>query len=160
MECNDASKSTCAPATKTTASIVRGEGGREATADFGSLQAQAEVAVPFHEQRRLPRCHRTSFAARKGLIRVADVAVFHPEEPSEPIRPAASLSSSKSSHPGDSYSGVTEKLAEYHAWGVPNVWLVDPQLKKLYVYGGGLREVDAFELSSPPLRLTATEIFA
>ena len=53
-----------------------------------------------------------------------------------------------------------EKLEEYRVWGVPKVWLIDPQLRKLYVYDGGLRTVNALELSDPPVRLKAAEIFA
>jgi hypothetical protein len=48
-----------------------------------------------------------------------------------------------------------EKLDEYHRWGAPHVWLVDPGSGKLSVYAAaGLSEVPAFELPEFNLRVT------
>ena len=124
---------------------------------------QMEIGYLFRRVRdrhRLHACPELHLRISPDVIRIADLAVFHPEKPSTPIPSEPPLIVIEIVSPGDGYSSVTEKLAEYHAWGVPNVWLVDPQLKKLYVYAGSLREADAFELSLPPLRLAASEIFA
>src|SRR5437762_303565 len=65
--------------------------------------------------------------------RIADVAVFagdFPDEmeyPSSPPEIAAEIVSK-----GDRHVQIMEKLAEYHAWGVKPVWLVDPWTKKLF----------------------------
>ncbi len=94
--------------------------------------------------------------------RVADVAVFAgdiPESMEYPIEPpeiAAEIVSKS-----DRHVEIVEKLAEYHAWGVKHVWLVDPWTKKLFVYdSSGLRETPCFELPEFGARLSRDEMFA
>jgi len=54
---------------------------------------------------------------------------------------------------------VMEKLAEYEAAGVAHVWLVDPRLEAMSVYGeGSLRRVNV--LQAGEIELTAGEVFA
>jgi Uma2 family endonuclease len=94
------------------------------------------------------------------VIRIPDVAVFHPALPEAELLPSTPpLIVIEILSPSDGHSEVHQKLDEYRAWGVPNVWLVDPQLRKLYVYGRGLTEVASFRLAQPPVELTASEIF-
>ena len=52
-----------------------------------------------------------------------------------------------------------KKLEEYRVWGVRHIWLIDPWLKKLYVYSGGsLSEVKKFDLPEMNENILATEI--
>jgi len=61
----------------------------------------------------------------------------------------------------DRHVEILEKLAEYHAWGVKHVWLVDPWTRKLFVYdSGGLRETTCFELPEFGAKLSKAEVFA
>jgi Uma2 family endonuclease len=61
----------------------------------------------------------------------------------------------------DRYVDIHEKLAEYHAWGIKHVWLVDPWTRKLAVYDSrGFHEVPAFELPDFGVTLSAAEVFA
>lgn len=61
----------------------------------------------------------------------------------------------------DRHTEVIEKLEEYRRWGVANVRLVDPWLRKTYVHTAyGLREVPAFELPEYSARLNSNEILA
>jgi Uma2 family endonuclease len=49
--------------------------------------------------------------------------------------------------PDDAYVDVVEKAEEYAAWGVRNIWLVDPWSKRLQVWTGGMfSTVEKFEL--------------
>lgn len=66
----------------------------------------------------------------------------------------------------DKMTKVIEKLEEYESKGVPNIWLIDPRLRKMSVYSGGdLHEVrgdvivTAAAAGSTPLELTRGEIF-
>ena len=66
----------------------------------------------------------------------------------------------------DKMTKVMEKLEEYEAKGVPNIWLIDPRLRKMSVYSGGdLHEVrddviiTAALAGRAPLELTWEEIF-
>jgi Uma2 family endonuclease len=61
--------------------------------------------------------------------------------------------------PDDRYEDIMTKLADYEAWGVPNVWLVDPGLRRLSVYSqGNLTALPAFELPELGSRIEAAEI--
>jgi hypothetical protein len=43
---------------------------------------------------------------------------------------------------------------------VPNIWVIDPELRKLYVYTAGLSERDRFDLPELGFTVTAGELFA
>jgi Uma2 family endonuclease len=62
----------------------------------------------------------------------------------------------------DRMSKIIEKLEEYDTKGVPNIWVIDPRLRKLAVYkSGDLHEIrgDVITTSEPRLELTRAEIF-
>jgi Uma2 family endonuclease len=92
--------------------------------------------------------------------RVADVAVFRgqPKQkiPSEPTEFVIEIVSED-----DRWVDIQEKLAEYNAWGIRHVWLIDPWTRKLHICGEtGMHEVAAFEAPEFAVRLSAAEIFA
>lgn len=49
----------------------------------------------------------------------------------------------------DETSDVLEKLAEYHAFGVTHIWLIDPRRKKAFVFDGALHESTSASLTAP-----------
>jgi Uma2 family endonuclease len=63
----------------------------------------------------------------------------------------------------DRMSKMMEKLEEYDRKGVPNIWLIDPRLRKMAVYSSGvLNEVrrDLIATTGDPLlELTRDDIF-
>jgi len=66
----------------------------------------------------------------------------------------------------DRMTKVMEKLEEYEAKGVPNIWLIDPRLRKMSIYSGGnLHEVRGDVIATAEaaggalLELTREEIF-
>lgn len=92
------------------------------------------------------------------LVRIPDIACFigRPDElPTTPPLVAIEIAS-----PDDRLHQTLEKLAEYRRWGVPHVWLVEPDLKALYIYDGSLNQTSAFALPEYNLAITADEIFA
>ena len=64
---------------------------------------------------------------------------------------------------GDRMTRVMEKLEEYDRKGVPNIWLIDPRLRKMWLYSSGvLNEVHGDRIATtgdPCLELTRDEIF-
>lgn len=55
---------------------------------------------------------------------------------------------------------ILEKLAEYFAWGIHHIWVVDPWTRKLFIYDQtGYHEVPAFELPEFGARILPAEIF-
>ena len=89
------------------------------------------------------------------LYRIPDLAVFAGEEPEHvPDRPPLLVIEIVS--PDDRFSYIDEKLAEYRAWGVPNIWVIDPHRRTLHSYeSGALRRVDALKLPGYPVEVSA-----
>ena len=62
----------------------------------------------------------------------------------------------------DRVSRLIEKLKEYAAMGVLNIWVFDPRLKQMFVFeGNALREIEGDTISTgePRIELTRDEIF-
>ena len=61
----------------------------------------------------------------------------------------------------DEFGDVFEKLKEYAAFGVPNIWVIDPRKKKVFIFRRVLEEVegDALVTSNPEIRMPLEEIF-
>ena len=62
----------------------------------------------------------------------------------------------------DRMTKMMEKLQDYAANGVPNIWLIDPRLEQIYIFRAGTLERvagDAVTTSDPRLELTRQEIF-
>jgi Uma2 family endonuclease len=63
----------------------------------------------------------------------------------------------------DRVSRLIEKLKEYAAMGVPNIWVFDPRLKQMFVFhGNSLQEIESDTISTggePRIALTRDEIF-
>jgi Uma2 family endonuclease len=62
--------------------------------------------------------------------------------------------------PDDRIGYLIPKLDEYQRWGVANIWLADPEDRKLLVYrADGLHEVDQLELPALGIVLSKRDIF-
>ena len=61
----------------------------------------------------------------------------------------------------DRMSEVLEKLEEYAAKGVPNIWLIDPRLQRISVYASGNLELVKGDTisTSDGIELTRGEVF-
>ena len=141
---------------------MRGELVERGVSVLAHGQPQARLAAVFGKLENefgLYACTETRMRLGTDVIRVPDVAVFHPDLPSEPVPSQPPLIVIEILSPDDRHSEVHEKLEEYRVWGVPKVWLIDPPFRKLYVYDVGFRTVNALDLSDPPVRLEAGEIF-
>lgn len=92
--------------------------------------------------------------------RIPDVAVFTGQPPMEDVPSSPPHVAIEIVSPDDRHTEVMQKLEEYLAWGVPNIWLIDPRLRQIAVYdSGGLREVPALKLSEFNVEISAAEIF-
>jgi len=91
---------------------------------------------------------------------VADIAVYFGNEPEEnvPSDPAELVVEVVSED--DRQVEILEKLAEFHAWGVKHIWVVDPWTRKLFVYdNSGYHEVPSFDLPEFGAKISTAEIF-
>jgi Uma2 family endonuclease len=65
------------------------------------------------------------------------------------------------SSPDDRFNDLMKKCEEYRSWGVQHIWLVEPELKRCYIYeSGSLAEVSRFTLPQFGLEIPAAELFA
>lgn len=88
-----------------------------------------------------------------GDYNVADVAAY-PAYPGEQRPSTPPLVVVEVLSPDDRLRDVLSKAQEYQDWGVPNIWIVDPNLWELRVYrNGDLVRVDALELPEYRVRV-------
>jgi Uma2 family endonuclease len=81
------------------------------------------------------------------IFRVVDFALYRDQRPEGRFATSPAFIVVEILSPDDRYGRLSHVLEDYRRWGVPHVWLVDPQLKRLYEY------TDAGLLQYPALRL-------
>ncbi len=63
--------------------------------------------------------------------------------------------------PADSFTELTEKLREYEAMGIQNIWVVDPQARRSWTYeASALIEKSRFAVAGTAIYLDVPEMFA
>lgn len=93
-------------------------------------------------------------------FRVVDLAVFRGARPEGRYATDPALIAIEIVSPDDRYSELTERLDDYHRWGVPHVWLVDPQRQRLFEYSdAGLLQRSSLSLPDFDFEIPAQEIF-
>ena len=137
---------------------VRGEIVERAMPDYLHGKLQLEIGLRFRALRdshRLFACSETRMRLAPDLYRIPDLAVFAEKEPGLlPDRPPLLVIEIVS--PDDRYAHLHQKLAEYHAWGVPNIWLIDPHNRVFEsLESGAVTRVDALKLPGYPVEITA-----
>ena len=106
-------------------------------------------------------CTEVRMRLAEDLYRIPDVAVFEGTGPAEIVPTSPPLLVVEISSPDDRLDAMLQKLEEYRAWGVPHIWLIEPELKRIHVYDrGSLTEVSRLELPQFGFLVTAQEIFA
>ena len=129
------------------------------------IHAQIQALLVLLFGRLLPSTHLTLLTEPRlqietDLFRVPDFAVYQGPRPegrygTSPVYVAIEIVS-----PDDRHSELTERLEDYRRWGVPHVWLVDPQLKRLYEYTeAGLLQFPALRLPEFDFEMSAQELF-
>jgi Uma2 family endonuclease len=93
-------------------------------------------------------------------FRVVDLAVYRESRPEGRYATTPAYVAIEIVSPDDRHSELTERLEDYRRWGVPHVWLVDPQLKRVYEYTeAGLLQFPALRLSEFDFEISAQELF-
>ena len=104
-------------------------------------------------------CPELRVQVRPGLIRIPDVSVFYPTEPQGRVPATPPFVAIEILSPDDRMTDVRNKLAEYRAWGVTHVWLVDPHSKRMYTCDAELVEVGTLRIPQLSLEVKPTDIF-
>ncbi len=94
------------------------------------------------------------------LFRVIDFAVYRDARPEGRYGSSPAFVAVEIVSPDDRHSELTERLEDYRRWGVSHVWLVDPQLKRLYEYtNAGLLQFPVLRLPEFDFEISAQELF-
>lgn len=117
------------------------------------------ILSPMEESHRLCAFPELRLQLAPDVFRVPDVTVFFGEQPSRlvPDRPPFCVIEIVSRD--DRYTELLQKLDEYHRWGVPHVWVVDPWLERLNIYdASGLRQTAELVLPGTARPISISEL--
>jgi Uma2 family endonuclease len=104
---------------------------------------------------------RTQTQARR--FRVPDVLVVRSGEKFDRYVTQPPLIAIEILSPEDTLRDMQTKAAEYRAFGIEHIWIIDPEPRIAYRYAdGGLEEIHSGELTVPgtPIRVVLSEMFA
>jgi len=83
---------------------------------------------------------------RSGRYVLPDICIFE-GAPTDNLPDSPPLAVVEVLSPDDTHAELIAKLGEYHQWGVPSIWVVDPDSRTRQVFDGGrLQPTDAFAL--------------
>jgi Uma2 family endonuclease len=129
------------------------------------VHAQIQALLVLLFGRLLQKVHLTIFTEPRlqivpDLFRVADFAVCQGPRPEERYATTPVFVAIEIVSPDDRYSELTQRLEDYRRWGVPHIWLVDPQLKRLYEYSqAGLLQYPILRLPEFDFEISSQELF-
>lgn len=131
--------------------------------DHGNLQG-ALVGWLFQHQREwnirvLPEQRIRVSATR---FRIPDVCVISREQAVEPVLTHPPLLCIEVLSKDDTLRGLQERIDDYRAFGVPNIWVLDPVKRRAYFcQQGDFRESDSIlEVPLSPIRIPLPDLFA
>ena len=102
---------------------------------------------------------RTRVASSK--VRIPDVCVFSRDIPIEQVFTKPQLIAIEVLSPEDRLSRIDERLNNFRGFGVPNIWVVDPQKRSAWdCSDGNWVRKERLEVANSPIYLSLPELFA
>jgi Uma2 family endonuclease len=118
---------------------------------FGQRQNEWNIEV-------LPE-QRIRISATK--FRVPDVCLVSLDQPVEQILTRPPLAYIEILSPEDSLRRMQERINDYRAFGVVNIWVLDPSTQRGYdCQPSGFLDATEFSVPGTPIRLSLSELFA
>jgi Uma2 family endonuclease len=96
-------------------------------------------------------------------FRIPDVCVISREQEIEPVFTKPPLLVIEVLSKDDTLRSMQDRIDDYRAFGVPNIWVLDPVKRRAYVcMHGDFREPidETLEVSGSPIRIPLRELFA
>jgi len=116
--------------------------------------------APLSKRVQLAMMSELRLRTQAELFRVVDFAVYLDARPEGRYGTSPAYLAVEIVSPDDRHSELTERLEDYRRWGVPHVWLVDPQLKRLYEYTeAGLLQHASLRVPEFDFEIAGQEIF-
>jgi Uma2 family endonuclease len=129
------------------------------------VHAQIQALLVLLFGRLLPRLPLTLLIEPRlqiepDLFRVADFAVYKGPRPEGRYGVTPAFVTVEIVSPDDRHSELIQRLEDYRRWGVANIWLVDPQLRRLYEYSeAGLLQHPGLRLPDLDFEISAQELY-
>ena len=102
---------------------------------------------------------RTRIASTK--VRIPDVCVFSRNVPVEQVFTRPQLIAIEVLSPEDRHARIDERLSNFRDFGVPNIWVVDPETRTGWdCSDGNWVRKERFEVANSPIYLSLHELFA
>ena len=121
--------------------------------------ARSSIGVSRRGHRTLCGYRKSAIACGKGVIAYR-ILLFFEGEPQGEVLSIAPLVAIEILSPDDRIGYIVPKLEDYRQWGVRNIWIADPEDRKLFTYGEtGLHEVKELGLPEYDIMLTYADIF-
>jgi Uma2 family endonuclease len=137
--------------------FVRGEIVERPLPNKSHSRIQQLLAVLLH---RIGFCYpELRMRVAQDSYRIPDISLFE-HEPDGEVPASPPLLVVEIVSPDDRHLDLMQKLQDYRAWGVANIWVVDPELKALYVYDGGLIEKQRLELPNFGSSIAPADLFS
>ena len=122
-------------------------------------QKLADAFGPLRTSRRIEAGPSLRVRVAATRIRIADYVVFRDLQ-AETIPTGPALLVAEIIAPSDCHSALIRKLEDYRAWGAENIWVIDPELRRLSVYrDDALIHVQRLELPELGVVLGPDELF-
>jgi Uma2 family endonuclease len=102
---------------------------------------------------------RTRVASTR--VRIPDVCVFSRDVPIEQVFTRPQMIAIEVLSPEDRHSRVDARLSNFREFGVPNIWVVDPETRAGWdCSDGNWVRGERFEVAGSPIYLSLPELFA
>jgi Uma2 family endonuclease len=122
------------------------------------------VAAYFYTRRQTLGIHvfpemRLRVGARR--YRVPDICIVVGEEPDERVFSTPPFLCIEILSPEDRASRIEHKIADYLAFGVPYIWVIDPLNRRAFIYSQhGMHEAhEVLETENPKISVPLAEVF-
>jgi Uma2 family endonuclease len=142
---------------------VDGEVQERNLGEFDHSQLQMAIAAWFHSHRNewgirvLPEQRVRVSASR---VRIPDVCLVSRERPVEQVITAPPLAIIEILSPEDRVRRYNDRLEDYRAMDVQNIWVFDPTARTGFDWRAGWQERQRFEVAGTPIYLDIHELFA
>lgn len=114
----------------------------------------------FEEQWRLEACPEIRLRVSPTRVRIADIAILPLNAPFEAVLTRPPVVIIEVVSPEDRVSRYQQRLDDYRAMGVGNVWVIDPMRHKAFDCSqGGWQPVDKLLIADPPVEISLDSLW-
>ncbi len=142
--------------------FVDGEIEERNLGEFDHAQLQAAVSAWFYARRKEWNVHvlpeqRVRISATR--VRIPDLCLVSRELPVEQVITKPPVVVIEILSPEDRVRRYNDRLEDYRAMGVQNIWVIDPASRKGFDWGLGWHERERFEVKGTPIYLHLGSLF-